>query len=54
MAPGTDRWRDSYDAWKLRSPDDERDDEPEDEWEPEFLPVDCDDLEPLVPVDDGP
>lgn len=22
-----DRWRDSYDAWKLRSPDDERDEE---------------------------
>jgi len=41
----------NYDAWKLRSPDDERDDEPEDEWEPEFMPVECDDLVPLVPVD---
>lgn len=47
---GSDRWRDSYDAWKLRSPDDDRD-EPEDEWEPEFMPVECDDLVPLVPVD---
>ena len=48
----SDRWRDSYDAWKLRSPDDYLDHEPDDDdEEPEMIPVECDDLVPLVPVD---
>lgn len=42
-----------YDHWKCTDPAGRWPDEPpvEHEWEPEFMPVECADLVPLVPVD---